>query len=78
MTLKLDAIHWIQLVLMLVAAGAGSVSQVVPTTTPVCAPIVAGCMGMLGALGLVSRSVFPTPTELAAALPAAASPPGPK
>ncbi len=55
--MKLDALHWIQLVVMAIAGGASAVAQGDPALSHIATPIAAAAIGMLGALGLVSRSV---------------------
>jgi hypothetical protein len=57
--MKLDALHWIQLILMAIAGGASAVSSSGDAQlSHVMTPIAAAAVGMLGALGLVGRSVF--------------------
>jgi hypothetical protein len=58
--MKFDPLHWIQATMMLVIGGAGSVAQAVPQWSHVCVPIIAGAVGILGAVGMVSHSIMGT------------------
>lgn len=67
--MKFDALHWIQVAMMMVIGGAGSVAQAVPQWSQVCIPIIAGAVGIMGSLGMVSHSIMGTtvpnpPTKL--------------
>lgn len=80
--MKFDALHWVQVTLMMIAAGAGAAAEAAPQWSHLCVPIAAAATGMLGAFGLVSHSVMgttvpnppaapPKPLKVGDAVPAA-------